>query len=396
MNRRQLLLSYSFPPDSAPEAYLAAKFVVHVSGRLDVVTVAPRLQRVDTTLMEYIARTTSDVHRVDGGSIVRSLGRSTTVQRFPDRFVVHNSAARRTASRLVRANSYSHLISWSQWHSIHLVAESLNRNAARGIPWVARMSDPWVDNPFVSYGRLTGALNRRWERAVIERAQAVLFTSEETRQLVMSKYPAPFASRTRVVPHSFDPDLYPPAAPPSGPTTVRYIGTLYGARRADPLVAGIERLARQRSHVLDDVRFEFFGRIPPTHQTSSPEAAVVYRPAVDYRSSLALMQSAHLLLVIDAPGRRSVFLPSKLIDYVGSGRPVLGITPPGPAARLIRELGGWVADPSEPDAVAAALQSALDFAQQRSARTWGDSNVRDRFHVHQVAKLYEEVLDEVS
>ena len=34
------------------------------------------------------------------------------------------------------------------------------------MPWLAHMSDPWVDNPFVTYGALSGALNRSLERSL--------------------------------------------------------------------------------------------------------------------------------------------------------------------------------------------------------------------------------------
>jgi hypothetical protein len=43
---------------------------------------------------------------------------------------------------------------------------------------------------------------------------------------------------------------------------------------------------------------------------------------VGYQESLKLMSEADALLVIDAPADQSVFLPSKLIDYIGAGRPI--------------------------------------------------------------------------
>jgi hypothetical protein len=68
---------------------------------------------------------------------------------------------------------------------------------------------------------------------------------------------------------------------------------------------------------------------------------------VDYKTSLALMESADLLLVIDAPFDQSVFLPSKLVDYIGAQRPIFAITPPGTSAKLVSDLGGMVAHPKK-------------------------------------------------
>jgi hypothetical protein len=118
------------------------------------------------------------------------------------------------------------------------------------------------------------------------------------------------------------------------------------------------------------VEVELIGSIPAQFRDSAalhslPPHTVRLMPPVDYKTSLALMQSADLLLNIDAPSEISVFLPSKLVDYIGAGRPILGITPPGTASRVIRELGGWLADPSDPEAIASTLESALPAIERK-------------------------------
>jgi hypothetical protein len=77
-------------------------------------------------------------------------------------------------------------------------------------------------------------------------------------------------------------------------------------------------------------------------------AVVVIKKAIPYIESLRVMQGADVLVVIDADVPDSVFLPSKLIDYVGSGRPILGITPADSATtRVIRRAGGWAIRPGD-------------------------------------------------
>jgi hypothetical protein len=80
---------------------------------------------------------------------------------------------------------------------------------------------------------------------------------------------------------------------------------------------------------------------------------------VPYLESLRYISSADVLLLIDAPSDGpSVFLPSKLIDYLGSGNPVLGITPEtGTSADLIRRVNGIVVDPLSIHEIADALES---------------------------------------
>ena len=74
-----------------------------------------------------------------------------------------------------------------------------------------------------------------------------------------------------------------------------------------------------------------------------------------------------LLLVIDAPADDSLFLPSKLIDYLPLRRPILGLTPlRGASADLIRRLGYPVVAPDDEAAIAGQIEALLDL-QSRPA-----------------------------
>jgi hypothetical protein len=72
------------------------------------------------------------------------------------------------------------------------------------------------------------------------------------------------------------------------------------------------------------------------------------------------MRDAEMLLLIDAPSPDcpSPFLPSKLIDYLGTGKPVFGITPTnGASARVLRKYNHMVVSPDRPDEIASALEA---------------------------------------
>lgn len=79
--------------------------------------------------------------------------------------------------------------------------------------------------------------------------------------------------------------------------------------------------------------------------------------SVPYLKSLEYILNADVLLLIDAPSEGpSVFLPSKLVEYIGSGNLVLGITPfQGASANLIRKLNGIVVGPEDIEGVERAI-----------------------------------------
>ena len=91
-----------------------------------------------------------------------------------------------------------------------------------------------------------------------------------------------------------------------------------------------------------------------------------------------------MLLVIDAPADDSLFLPSKLIDYLPLGKPILGLTPlRGASADLIRRLGYPVVAPDDEAAIAAADRGAARSAsrQGRLGRVAGTRRGRAQYDI---------------
>jgi len=275
-------------------------------------------------------------------------------------------------------------------------------------PWLAHFSDPWVDSPFRKDDPLTRVLNARLEQKVIEGADRLVFTSQETADLVMKKYQPTLRAKVRVVPHAYESDLFPAHENRrDGCLVVRYLGDFYLGRTPEPLFKALEQLSQIEPELLKEFRFEVFGEVHGLNLEEMgllrlPQGVVSFHPKVSYRESLALMSSADGLMVIDAPvsgNDKSVFLPSKLIEYVGTGRPIIGLTPPGTAANLIKKLGGWVADPSDNNQLAEVMRQFLFFLQdnrQILSATWGRSDVREEFEVMRVAKRFQQVLRELS
>jgi hypothetical protein len=257
--------------------------------------------------------------------------------------------------------------------SDHLLALALKR--ATGLPWLAHFSDPWAGNPFHDYYTPKAhRINAALEKSVIEAADQVLFTSQRTLEMVMGKYPAALHAKAAVLPHAWDMEHFPPLAeqapvPASdGRRVIRHIGACYGARSPEPLFKALARMLERQPNAFDGVRFEFVGPLQKNFVTlpslsSLPPGLVTLCGQVPYRESLRLARASDALLVIDAPSASpSVFLPSKLVEYIGARRPVWGITSPGTSADLIAEWAGSVdacAAPDDIEAITRMLRRGL-------------------------------------
>jgi hypothetical protein len=358
--------------------------------------------RIDPSLDAYVSDRFARVERlVVPAALKRVAGHKiSAIFQVPGLIQVMNRKAFQTAMRL-GPERYAAMVTWSQWHSIHLVGLALKKRYSR-LPWIAHFSDPWSNNPFAPLRRLMRPYNRYLETKVHRAADRLSFTSRETIDLVFSGAPDAIHAKTFELPHAFESTFYPVAMPrQEGPLMLRSLGNFYGARSPEPLFRALAILRQRSSALVGKIRVELIGAIPDEFRNSPvlqalPADIVRILPPVDYMSSLALMRSADLLLNIDAPFAESVFLPSKLVDYIGAERPVLGITPPGTASRVIRTLGGWVAGPDDPEAIAATLETALPQIERDRGAPWGDPDVRHSYAAATVGERFGKVIKDIA
>ncbi len=149
--------------------------------------------------------------------------------------------------------------------------------------------------------------------------------------------------QTIVVPHTYDRKMCADALSmfpdrrryfsDENPVHVCYVGNLYGTRGADLVLNASRRLVcttpgrRVLTHV--------FGRVDRRSRRQLSGGEVVFHGGVNYLESLAMMQHADALLLVDVPITGSPFFPSKLADYLGSDRPIIVIAEEGSAVERI-------------------------------------------------------------
>jgi hypothetical protein len=419
-----LAVSFAFPPLAYPRSVQVARLLKRAQAPTALVCADERGARRDETIERGAEALLARVVRVpfapnrlrrEANRFARRL-RPTLWDRWnrtPDQYRGWVPRAVAAAERLIREGFPAEVLAtFSQPATSHLVGLELKERLK--LPWLAHFSDPWVGNPFHRLEGEVARANAELERRVVEGADCLVFTSHETVELVLRNYPPALAAKARVMPQCFDESQYGDshrsgaagAGRAGGPDRliIRHLGTFYGQRSPAHLFRAVAALLAADPAALDGVRFEFnglsgFDVLRDAGGDALPAGMLFVGPPVPYRESLALMRSADGLLILDAPAERSVFLPSKLIDYTGAARPVLGLTPEGAAASLIRRLGGWVADPADTPGSAAALASFLAFLRARRhsrAELWGDPYVRAEYEAARLAARFDEILKELT
>jgi glycosyltransferase involved in cell wall biosynthesis len=270
------------------------------------------------------------------------------------------------ARTIVKTESVNALITFAQPWSDHVIGLRVAR--ATRLPWIAHFSDPWAASPYnqtLSAEALAEA--RKAEKRVVETADVVVFPTARMADLVMAKYRASLRQKVAIVPHGFetlaDSDEGHPRSS-SGRLRIVHAGDFYGSRTPASLIDAIAWLcaAEPSARRLELV---FLGLVPPEHQKRVDDLAlndvIRFDGRVSYTEAARAMASADALLVIDAPSKDSVFLPSKLVDYLAFSRPIIGLTPKsGASADLLARLGCPHVEPDDVDGIEAVLRATLD------------------------------------
>ena len=317
----------------------------------------------------------------------------------PDRRWMRRALQR--ARKFLAHAPHQALVTFAQPWVDHLIGLELKR--ATGLPWVAHFSDPWAQNPFNNGlpARVRQSMYGN-ETQVVYAADTLVFVNRETLELTMSRYPTELARKAVVLPHAFDPRAFSELTPyrqDHKRFRVSYVGNFYQERDPGRLLRALDILNRRPGGRGDmDVRLVGRGAagiMGEARRMGLDESLVCVGP-VGYQASLEELAHSDLNLIIDAPFPRSPFFPSKLVDYFGAGRPILGIVPlDGCSARLLRQAECPVIAPEDPEAIADALASLHQRWRQGDLRISPEfERVRQDFQLSLVGRRFNLVLNE--
>jgi glycosyltransferase involved in cell wall biosynthesis len=251
-----------------------------------------------------------------------------------------------------------------------------------GLPWVADFRDPWTLCQVRTAGKsgLTQAIDRYFERRVVETADTVLFQSRQNEEKYR-RYYADLDLHTTTIYNSFDPVVFEDPVDLSGTAEVSGTGgdTLdlgfFGRFRAmspASLIADVLAAARRRhGDLADGLRVFSFGPLNEADARYAREQGVLShfhrRDAVPLERALSALRRFDLLLLSTDP-RRDEIIPAKLLEYLAAGRPILSLSRnPEVRAILQRTSTGLQPHPDDPDRLADLLVESLQAKRAGTA-----------------------------
>ena len=427
--KKCLIITYHFAPGAQVGAIRPAKFAKYLPAHgweTHILTVAEKYHRLtnerlieDLPEREKVHRTGMWIHPNDVYlTLKRLLGRTgrrdsqsgtipnpsasqdwiprnTPVRNFinsllvlPDDKLPWLPVGLSRALRLIRRHRMDAVLTTGPPHSTHLIGLAVKR--LLGISWFVDLRDPWLRNvtkSLIPRTRLSVAMDRRMERAVIRGADRVIITNDFVREEYLKAYPDVPADRFVIIPNGFDKPDFVDAELAERPEefTLVHTGNLYNRRSPRAFLKAISILIESGRISASRLRVQFIGRMigeerpgPIIEELGLKEIVTVSDP-VPHLEAIGLARRADLLLIF-AQGEPNQ-TPAKAFEYLASGNPILVIPDDGSAADLVRVRScGWaVAD--DPERIAAAIEECYrrferDGRGAEREQPWLDPSVR--------------------
>jgi colanic acid biosynthesis glycosyl transferase WcaI len=283
------------------------------------------------------------------------------------------------------------------------LSAAMNYSLIRRVPWILWLQDIVTDGA-VTTGELPGdhpaiRLARAFEAMAYRSAAAIVVISGAFRSRLLEQG-VPEEKISLV----YNPMTRDRAAPPfaerrlSSPPRILAMGNV---GRTQGLEAVVEAFESDRA--LADISAEMLiagsGVALEEVRGRIRSERVLTPGVVDGETLDGLLESSHLGLVSQKAGLREFNLPSKLMNYMSFGVPVIASVDAGSeTARIVTESGaGWVTDPARPEQFAARAASALsDPVGLRRASAAGIEYAARHFHPAAVSRSIDDAVRRVT
>jgi hypothetical protein len=226
----------------------------------------------------------------------------------------------------------------------HLIASTLHRQT--GILWVADYRDLWTHNPYVSKMQPFQFLEECWEKRVLRKCNYFTSVSDS----LVKDLELFHSNKGAVIYNGFNEDDFNETVPLSSKFTITYTGQIYTPRLdPTPLFQALAELKKDGAITSEDFELRFFGNFTVNDPSVLSrkfdiEDLVNTFGFIPFKESIRKQMESTVLLILgwDNPGSDGD-LPSKVFEYLGTRRPILGIVyKGGNLCRLIQETGSGV------------------------------------------------------
>lgn len=254
------------------------------------------------------------------------------------------------AFELCKKNSYDVIITRSPSDIPHIIGYKLSKRT--GIKWISNWNDPaatiWPEPYTHHFSNRRRKRLRKYEKMCLQESDAVTFPATTLENLFKQEYPFLNNKLCKEIPHiALIEKLLPTRhiKEKNHIFSLCHSGNLSIERNPENTFKAIKELIDENGiHIKLDIMGyanEFTTKLITKYQL---ENIVHFTGSYSYIDAINILQNYDVLVLIEAIMDYGVFFPSKLVDYIQSGNPILAISPKeGYVSEVIHKFGGGIA-----------------------------------------------------
>jgi len=268
------------------------------------------------------------------------------------------------------------------------------------IPWIANWSDPMPPQKAPQpYGRGPTAqipyLLNKYYMEISRKASWHTFPSERLRRYFCYYMPN-ITNNSSVIPHVALDGVERKNPSNTESFILCHIGGL-GLRNPKTFLEGVKLFLQQTK-----VNSYFYVKFVGLESDAIREIAInlgigkliSIEGAKSYEDSLTIAETSTVMVIIEAPCEEGIFFPSKFVDFVQSGKPILAVSPKvGMLSDILSSNGGGIAvDCKSPGKIAEAI-NILYLKWQRGTlnENFGSNRLFNLFNEQKVLEEYKKL-----
>lgn len=391
--KRVLVIAYYFPPMGLSGVQRVSKFVKYLPDAgwaPTVLTIEPAgYFAFDEALLAELDRPDISIKRVVSVDPTRFFRRQSTVSLpsegtrrwmsnlsqslfIPDNKIGWKKPALAKAEDLHAATPFDAVFASIPPYTGALIAEQFS--SKHRLPLIIDYRDDWLDNPRHVYPTPVHRwLHERLERKAMQQADALVTINNRIASLLsgrVSRYVghARLETPVHVIPQGFDPEDFekPAAERHADRLQLLYSGVFYDAQTPDFFLNGLARFLQQYPVARPYVEAIFVGLIPASSSANIKslglDDVVRVEGYLAHEEVVPALQGADVLWMTVGKGRgQDTISTSKLFEYIGARKPILGLVPEGAARDALIAYGAsYLAQPDDPSAIADQLKAIYD------------------------------------
>ena len=395
--KRVLVVAYYFPPMGLSGVQRIAKFVKYLpqyGWAPTVLTVEPGgYFAFDKSLEDDLASPDIRIERTKSIDPTRLFKKKSTVSLpaessrkwlsrlsqavfVPDNKIGWVMPAVQRGLQLHEETPFDAILATIPPYSAALVARQISNKT--GVPYALDYRDDWLDNPRHEYPTpVHRQLHRMLEKRALFKTSAVISINERIarriRERIRSYFHKSDHAPVHVIAQGYDQEDVEGkrSITKDGILTFVYSGVFYDVQTPDYFLNAIARLVAGNPQLRSRIKVVFVGLIPERSKVLVESLGLIdlveYTGYVSHDKAIEHLFQADVLWMMVGDGEgQELISTSKLYEYMGTQKPILGFVPEGAAKTALEAYkASWTVFPSDVDGIARVLEEVFRLWELR-------------------------------